>query len=94
MQCSGPRVAGQGERAYRLFAAALPLVAFGLQNMELFLHVEKRLLVRRGLLRTATVRSLTLNASRHMDAHIDYLSDQIMLVLREEGLATSFGDRD
>ena len=31
------RVAGQGERAYRLFAAALPLVAFGLQNMELFL---------------------------------------------------------
>ena len=62
--------------------------------MELFLHVEKRLLVRRGLLRTATVRSLTLNASRHMDAHIDYLSDQIMLVLREEGLATSFGDRD
>ena len=81
------RVAGQGEDAYRLFAAALPLIAFSLQNMELYLHVEKRLLVRRGVLPTAEVRSLAFTPSRHLDAHIDYLLDQIMLVLRREGLA-------
>ena len=86
------RADGHGERAYRLFAAALPLIAFGLQNMELFLHVEKRLLVRRGLLSTAAVRSLTFTASPHLDAHIDYLSGQIMRILRREGFATNCGE--
>ena len=50
---SGDRV-----RAYDLFGALLPFINFTLQDFELFLQIEKRTLVRRGLIESATVRSL------------------------------------
>lgn len=43
--------------AFRLFEAVLPQIVFSLQNLELFLYCEKRLLQARGLLRDARCRS-------------------------------------
>ncbi len=57
------RSSGEAERAYDLFSLVLPFINFSLQNFEVFLQIEKRLLVRRGLCTTSTVRSLTLSPS-------------------------------
>jgi hypothetical protein len=67
----------------------LPFINFTLQDFELFLQVEKRLMVRRGLFAQATLRQLTLSLSPAMEAYVGFLIEQIMRVLertaREEG---------
>ena len=72
------------EAAYDLFASVLPFISFTLQDFELFLQVEKRLLVRRGLMSTATLRSLTYSPSPAMIEHIDFLIEQIARVFERE----------
>ena len=77
---------GEDGRAYNLFASLLPFISFTLQDMELFLQVEKRLLVRRGLFATKVCRSLSLTPSGPVLGHIDFLIEQIMRVLKREDL--------
>ena len=77
---------GEDDRAYELFGAVLPMIAFTLQELELFLRVEKRILVRRGILQTEHVRSLTYPPSDALLQHADYLTDQLFRVLEREGL--------
>ncbi len=81
------RSSGDDQRAYDLFASVLPVINFTLQDMELFLQVEKRMLVRRGLMESATVRSLALTPSDEMLQHMAFLNEQIMRVLQQEGCA-------
>jgi 4-hydroxy-tetrahydrodipicolinate synthase len=71
------RQAGDGERAYDLFAPLLPFMNFSLQDIELFLQIEKRLCVRRGLFKNSRCRSITLSPSDQALKHIDFLLDQI-----------------
>jgi 4-hydroxy-tetrahydrodipicolinate synthase len=78
---SGDRV-----RAYDLFGSLLPFINFTLQDFELFLQIEKRTLVRRGLIESATVRSLTHTPSPAVLAHVDYLIDQIERIIELENL--------
>lgn len=75
---------GQDEAAYDLFAVLLPFINFTLQDFELFLQVEKRLMVRRGLFDSADLRSLTFSLSPKMEAYADFLIDQIMRVLERQ----------
>ena len=52
-------VSQQPQRAHDLFGALLPYISFSLQDFELFLQIEKRVLVRRGLIASPTVRALS-----------------------------------
>lgn len=83
------RQQGKSEKAYDLLGVLLPFINFTLQDFELFLQVEKRLMVRRGLFDRANLRQLTLSLSPAMEAYTGFLIDQMMRVLertaREEG---------
>ena len=67
----------QTARAHDLFGALLPFISFALQDFELFLQMEKRTLVRRGLISTPTVRSLSRTPSAAVLDHVDFLIDQV-----------------
>ena len=77
---------GNHLRAHDLFGSLLPFINFTLQDFEYFLQIEKRTLVRRGLINSATVRSLTNSPSPAVLAHVDRLIDQIERILGSEGL--------
>jgi 4-hydroxy-tetrahydrodipicolinate synthase len=73
--------AGQTEAAMDIFQHLLPQLAFSLQNLELFLHVEKRLLVDRGVLPAATVRQPTYTPDAHHRAYADMVNRRILAAL-------------
>ena len=77
---------GDHMKAHDLFGTLLPFINFTLQDFEFFLQIEKRTLLRRGLIESATVRSLTHSPSPAVMAHIDYLIDQIERIIELENL--------
>jgi 2-keto-3-deoxy-L-arabinonate dehydratase len=68
---------GDSVAAYELFGSLLPFINFMFQDFEMFLWIEKRTLVRRGLIKSETVRALTRTPSSSVVAHVDHLIDQI-----------------
>lgn len=71
--------------AYTLFGSLLPFINFTLQNFELFLQVEKQLMVRRGLFESSICRAPSRTLSPAVDMHVQLLLDQIVQIgLREE----------
>ena len=58
----------------------LPFINYSLQNLEIFLHLEKRLLARQGLIDQPVVRSSTYTLSK---AESDYAESLIEHVLTE-----------
>jgi 4-hydroxy-tetrahydrodipicolinate synthase len=85
------RRAGEDGRAYDLFGSLLPFINFTLQDFELFLQVEKRLLVRRGLFAGAVCRSLSFSPSVAVAQHIDFLLEQMVRVMEREGVDPEVG---
>jgi 4-hydroxy-tetrahydrodipicolinate synthase len=81
------RKAGDDVRAYDLFAALLPMMNFTLQDFELFLQIEKRILVRRGIFASAHLRPLTMTPSAAVLHHADFLIDHLLRVMEREGVA-------
>ena len=75
------RKTDDNQRAYALFSSLLPFINFTLQDFELFLQVEKRLLVRRGLIAHPTCRSLSYTPSQAVHKHIDFLIEQILEII-------------
>jgi 4-hydroxy-tetrahydrodipicolinate synthase len=61
-----------------IFERILPFVVYSLQNMELFHHCEKLLLVRRGVLRSANVREAGLTLDSSARAYLDFLFGRIL----------------
>ena len=74
--------AGDSDGAMDIFEKICPQLMFSLQNMEMFLHVEKRLLVQRGLLADATVRQATLSPSPELLAYGDFLNGRVIQAAR------------
>lgn len=74
----GLAVEGNRDGAMDRFQTVLPYLAYSLQNMELLLQIEKRLLVRRGLIECGTVRQTTLTLDPYTDRYADYLIDRVM----------------
>lgn len=70
---------GDLEAAADLFQEGLPHIVFRLQNLELFLHMDKQLLVRRNLLTHATVRSAPLTPDPNTARHADFLTTRVLL---------------
>jgi len=81
------RQSGNDERAYDLFGSILPYIAFSLQDFELFLQIEKRLMVRRGLFLSDRCRPLSRTLSEAVSNYIDNLIDQIIRVIKREELS-------
>ena len=61
----------------------VPFINFTLQNFEVFLHVEKRLLVKRGLFEGATVRDATYTLSAPNSNYMELLCDHMLGVIAE-----------
>ena len=78
-------VAGDRDAAMDLFEAILPYLVFSLQNMELFLHIEKSLLVRRWLLAHPTVRAATLTPDPDTVRHAEFLVERVLRTLEARG---------
>ena len=71
---------GDDGAALDLFGAVLPQIVFSLQSMELFLHVEKRLLVERGVLSDPTVRRPSYTPDERVLARGDALNRRVAAV--------------
>ncbi|HEY3080457.1 MAG TPA: dihydrodipicolinate synthase family protein [Chloroflexota bacterium] len=77
--------AGEVAAALDLFEAVLPQIVFGLQHLEVFLHLEKRLLVERGVLRDPTVRRPTYTPDPAVLAYGDLLNRRVVAAARRLG---------
>lgn len=77
------RMAAKTPEAFRLFGRILPHIVFSLQNIELFLYCEKRLLQARGLLTNAICRTPAYAVSAHEAKYVDELTAQVLQALDE-----------
>jgi hypothetical protein len=59
----------------------LPFINYTLQDFELFLQVEKRLLVKRGLIESATLRDATYALLPEEEQHVELLCDHVLDVI-------------
>jgi dihydrodipicolinate synthase/N-acetylneuraminate lyase len=69
---------GLSEEAYAAFQSVLPFIVFTLQNMEVFLNVEKRLLRAMRLIETAHVREATVQLDADTLEYADWLIAQML----------------
>ena len=76
---------GDTVAALGLFERMLPFIVYSLQNMELFHHCEKGLLVRRGLLPSAKVRDATVSLDESTRRYLEFLYDRIGEVVASNG---------
>jgi 4-hydroxy-tetrahydrodipicolinate synthase len=77
---------GKQQEAYEIFTGTLPWIVFGLQNMELYHHAEKRLLAARGVIRQARVREPSRHPEATDAAHIELLNRNILALLDRLGM--------
>jgi len=69
--------AGDQNAALGLFCDLSPYLQFSLQTFEQFHHAEKRLLQRRGVLKNARVRPVTIELGLESSSYLDLLADQL-----------------
>ena len=68
---------GESERAFTLHGRILPHIVFSLQNVELYLFMEKRLLQLRGVLSNARCRSASLAPDSATRNYIEELGERV-----------------
>jgi dihydrodipicolinate synthase/N-acetylneuraminate lyase len=81
--------AGDQARVFRLQALVFPYIQFSLRNLEQFLHCEKILAVRRGLLPSAVVRDPTVALFPSEVSSLDFIITEMMAQLADEGFAAA-----
>lgn len=74
------RRSGDGE-AFTLFEKILPQIVFSLQNMEIYLYCEKRLLRARGLAVNEKSRSPAFTLDADSVRYVDELNERILALL-------------
>ena len=65
----------------------LPFIVFSLQNFELWLYCEKRVLQARGLIASARCRNACISPDAYSLRYVDELSDRIVHALEKAGLS-------
>ena len=80
---------GDVDGALSIYRSMFPQIVYGMQSMELFHHVEKRLLQARGLLSSSVVREPTLRLEACVEAHIELLNRSVLAELERQGLGIS-----
>jgi 2-keto-3-deoxy-L-arabinonate dehydratase len=81
------RAANRSEEAFQLYEKFLPFLVFGLQNFELWLYCEKRLLQARGLLTSARCRDACIAPDPNTVRYVDEMNERIMHALENAGLS-------
>jgi 2-keto-3-deoxy-L-arabinonate dehydratase len=72
--------AGERREAFRIFSRVLPLMTICNRGMETFLHVQKHVLVRRGVLRTTYLRRPHRPLDDRLSAEVDELLDVLAIL--------------
>jgi len=72
---------GRNDEAYEIFQSVLPQIVFSLQNLELLHHVEKSLLVARGIIHQAVVRDASLELNPHDRQHMLFMNNRVLETL-------------
>jgi len=72
------RKAGRSVEAFPLFRKVLPQIVFSLQNLELYMYCEKRLLQARGLLSNTYCRSASYTPDPFTVSYVDELNEQVL----------------
>lgn len=70
-------------KAFDLFEKIMPQIFFSLQNLELFHYMEKELLVARGVLEKAVIRTATYQPDQHTRQFIKEINNRIITLLNE-----------
>jgi 4-hydroxy-tetrahydrodipicolinate synthase len=73
--------------AVRLYEKVLPQIVFALQDFELFLYCEKRLLQARGLLSNTRCRNANFTPDPYTLDYVDELNNRILQEIEKAGLA-------
>jgi dihydrodipicolinate synthase/N-acetylneuraminate lyase len=81
------RLSQRSEEAFELYQKLLPFIVFGLQNFELWLYCEKRLLQARGLISSARCRNASVAPDLYTIRYVDELGERIMHTLQNAGLS-------
>ncbi len=84
---------GDMDRAFEIYRSMLPQIVYAMQNIELFHHMEKRLLQARGLLASTVVREPSLRLEAYVEAHIEKLNRLVLAELERQSSKLSQGPR-
>lgn len=77
---------GRRSDAFDTFEKVMPLISFSLQSLEMYHHVEKRLLKARGALREVTVRDAQWTPFKEALAYTDELIERVRAEVERLGL--------
>lgn len=77
------RRAGDNDAAFAVFDKVLPWIVFALQNLELYLYCEKRLLQARGLLDNAICRTAGFVPDAFTAEYVDLVNARVVEAARE-----------
>jgi 4-hydroxy-tetrahydrodipicolinate synthase len=77
---------GNLKESMKLFSAISPYLSLSLQNLEMFHHVEKRFAVRRGIMKSSVVRSVSIDLNRYQEKYLELVLDETCDVLEKYGL--------
>jgi 4-hydroxy-tetrahydrodipicolinate synthase len=81
------RAANKSEEAFQLYGKLLPFIVFAIQNFELWLYCEKRLLKARGLLESARCRDASIAPDPNSVRYLDEMSERVVQALADPGFA-------
>jgi len=74
---------GLRAEAQELFNRLLPYLAFAMQHLEVAIHIEKRVMAKRGILPNSRMRQPTMSLGRGYEALMDNLVDSVIALARE-----------
>jgi 4-hydroxy-tetrahydrodipicolinate synthase len=74
---------GRKAEARSLFERLVPYLSFALQHLELAVHIEKRVLHKRGILANSRMRAPTLTLGSTYEAQMDYFVDSVIALSQE-----------
>jgi len=74
---------GRRAEAEEVFHRLLPYLAFAMQHLELAIHIEKRVMVKRGILPNSRMRQPTLSLGHGYEELMDRLVDSVIALARE-----------
>jgi dihydrodipicolinate synthase/N-acetylneuraminate lyase len=74
---------GKRQEARALFYKLIPYIAFAIQHVELAVHIEKRVLQRRGIVPTARMRRPTLSFDEIYQRQIEELVSTVIALCEE-----------
>jgi 4-hydroxy-tetrahydrodipicolinate synthase len=77
------------EEAMNMFSAISSYLSFSLQNLEMFHHAEKRLAVRRGIMKSYVVRSVSIELDSYQAKYLELVLDQTCEALEKYGLSVN-----